>query len=76
MTPGRLPGQPRHDVRTFHRNGTRFFPPPPIKDEACSQALAAGQAMDLYNNDSPAFTSWVIENDLLREPFVVIDVGV
>jgi FkbM family methyltransferase len=32
--------------------------------------------MDLYNNDSPAFTSWVIENDLLKEPFVVIDVGV
>jgi FkbM family methyltransferase len=32
--------------------------------------------MDLYNNDSPVFTSWVIENDLLEEPFVVIDVGV
>jgi FkbM family methyltransferase len=32
--------------------------------------------MDLYNNDSPAFTTWVIENDLLAEPFVVIDVGV
>jgi FkbM family methyltransferase len=30
----------------------------------------------LYNNDSPAFTTWVIENDLLKEPFVVIDVGV
>jgi FkbM family methyltransferase len=30
----------------------------------------------LYDNDSPAFTSWVIENDLLEEPFVVIDVGV
>jgi FkbM family methyltransferase len=30
----------------------------------------------LYNNDSPAFTTWVIENDLLAEPFVVIDVGV
>src|SRR5258708_6502532 len=30
----------------------------------------------LYNNDSPAFTTWVIENDLLEEPFVVIDVGV
>src|SRR5262249_20137764 len=32
--------------------------------------------MDLYNNDSPAFTTWVIENNLLEEPFVVIDVGV
>jgi FkbM family methyltransferase len=30
----------------------------------------------LYNNDSPAFTTWVIENGLLKEPFVVIDVGV
>jgi FkbM family methyltransferase len=30
----------------------------------------------LYSNDSPAFTTWVIENDLLKEPFVVIDVGV
>jgi FkbM family methyltransferase len=30
----------------------------------------------LYNNDSPAFTTWVIENDLFEEPFVVIDVGV
>jgi FkbM family methyltransferase len=32
--------------------------------------------MDLYHNESPAFTAWVIENDLLEEPFVVIDVGV
>jgi hypothetical protein len=30
----------------------------------------------LYTNESPAFTTWVIENDLLEEPFVVIDVGV
>jgi FkbM family methyltransferase len=30
----------------------------------------------LYNNDSPTFTTWVIENDSLEEPFVVIDVGV
>jgi hypothetical protein len=30
----------------------------------------------LYNNDSPALTTWLIENDLLAEPFVVIDVGV
>jgi FkbM family methyltransferase len=30
----------------------------------------------LYNNDTPAFTTWVIENDLLEEPFVVIEVGV
>ena len=30
----------------------------------------------LYNNVSPAFTTWVIENDLFEEPFVVIDVGV
>jgi FkbM family methyltransferase len=36
----------------------------------------AEQAMDLYNNDLPAFTTWVIDNDLLEEPFVVIDVGV
>ena len=34
------------------------------------------QAMDLYNNDSSAFAIWVVENDLLAEPFVVIDVGV
>ena len=32
--------------------------------------------MDLYHNDSPAFTTWVIENDLLKEPLVVIDIGV
>jgi FkbM family methyltransferase len=32
--------------------------------------------MELYNNDTPGFTSWVIENGLLEEPFVVIDVGV
>jgi hypothetical protein len=32
--------------------------------------------MDLYNNDSSAFAIWVVENDLLAEPFVVIDVGV
>jgi FkbM family methyltransferase len=32
--------------------------------------------MDLYHNDSPAFTTWVIENGLLKEPFVVIDAGV
>ncbi len=30
----------------------------------------------LYTNDTPAFTTWVVENDLLKEPFVVIDVGV
>jgi FkbM family methyltransferase len=32
--------------------------------------------MDLYHHDQPPFTRWVIENDLLHEPFVVIDVGV
>jgi FkbM family methyltransferase len=32
--------------------------------------------MDLYHYDRPPFTRWVIENGLLREPFVVIDVGV
>jgi FkbM family methyltransferase len=32
--------------------------------------------MDLYHNGTPAFTTWVVENDLLKEPFVVIDVGV
>src|SRR6266487_4156369 len=47
------------------------------KHELARLASAAEQAMDqLYNNDSPAFTTWVIENDLLKEPFVVIDVGV
>jgi hypothetical protein len=30
----------------------------------------------LYTNESPAFTTWFVENDLLEEPFVVIDVGV
>jgi FkbM family methyltransferase len=30
----------------------------------------------LYNNESPAFTRWVVENDFLEEPFVVVDVGV
>jgi FkbM family methyltransferase len=38
--------------------------------------LGAGQAVELYNNDTPAFTAWVVENDLLEEPFVVVDVGV
>jgi FkbM family methyltransferase len=32
--------------------------------------------MDLYHNDQPAFTNWVIENSHLEAPFVVIDVGV
>jgi FkbM family methyltransferase len=32
--------------------------------------------MELYNNDTPGFTAWVVRNDLLEEPFVVIDVGV
>jgi FkbM family methyltransferase len=51
--------------------------PSRYKHELAWPAPAAEQAMDtLYNNDSPAFTTWVIENDLLEEPFVVIDVGV
>src|SRR5262245_3279182 len=32
--------------------------------------------MDLYYNEHPSFTRWVVANELLREPFVVIDVGV
>jgi FkbM family methyltransferase len=32
--------------------------------------------VDLYHHDQPSFTRWIIENGLLREPFVVIDVGV
>src|SRR5262245_1474180 len=32
--------------------------------------------MNLYNHEDPAFTRWVVANKLLREPFVVVDVGV
>ena len=32
--------------------------------------------MDLYHHDEPHFTRWVIGNDYLREPFIVVDVGV
>jgi FkbM family methyltransferase len=32
--------------------------------------------MDLYHNATPFFTHWVIRNDYLHEPFVIIDVGV
>jgi FkbM family methyltransferase len=32
--------------------------------------------MDLYHNATPFFTQWVIGNDYLHEPFVIIDVGV
>ena len=40
-------------------------------------ARGGSGAMDqLYNNDSPAFTTWVIENDLLKEPFVVTAPGI
>jgi FkbM family methyltransferase len=31
--------------------------------------------MDLYNHPNPAFTKWVVAERLLRELFVVIDVG-
>lgn len=31
--------------------------------------------MDLYWNPNPAFTMWVVEENILREPFVVVDVG-
>src|SRR5262245_21195001 len=31
--------------------------------------------MDLYHNATPFFTHWVIRNDYLHEPFVIIDVG-
>jgi FkbM family methyltransferase len=51
-------------------------PPRDNKHELACLASGAEQAMDLYNNDLPAFTTWVIENELLEEPFVVIDVGV
>ena len=32
--------------------------------------------MDLYNHEAPSFTAWVVANKLLREPLVVVDVGV
>jgi len=32
--------------------------------------------MDIYNHEAPAFTNWVIANNFLREPFVVVDIGV
>jgi len=32
--------------------------------------------MDLYHNATPYFTHWVMHNDYLHEPFVIIDVGV
>ena len=32
--------------------------------------------MDLYNHEAPAFTAWVVAFKLLREPFVIVDVGV
>jgi FkbM family methyltransferase len=32
--------------------------------------------MDLYNNEASVFTEWVVANKLLREPFVIVDVGV
>jgi FkbM family methyltransferase len=31
--------------------------------------------MDLYHHSSPPFTSWVLDNGLLHEKFVVIDIG-
>jgi FkbM family methyltransferase len=32
--------------------------------------------MDLYNNEASVFTEWVVANKLLREPFIIVDVGV
>jgi FkbM family methyltransferase len=32
--------------------------------------------VDLYHNPTPSFTQWVTEHGLLREPFVVVDIGV
>jgi FkbM family methyltransferase len=32
--------------------------------------------MDLYSNEAPFFTRWVVANEYLHEPFVVVDVGV
>jgi FkbM family methyltransferase len=34
-----------------------------------------GHPVDLYNHSNPPFTNWVIANGLLRENFVVIDIG-
>jgi FkbM family methyltransferase len=31
--------------------------------------------MDLYHHSSPPFTSWIIQNQLLHEKYVVIDIG-
>src|ERR1700731_2930824 len=31
--------------------------------------------LDLFENSSPSFTRWVIENGLLPSPFVVVDIG-
>jgi hypothetical protein len=58
--------------------GHTIVGPTVIKEDGGPAAFQSRwQAMDqLYNNDSPAFTTWVVENDLLKEPFVVIDVGV
>ena len=32
--------------------------------------------MDLFFNENPRFTKWLVASGGLREPFVVIDVGV
>jgi len=32
--------------------------------------------MDLCLNTNPQFTQWLVSSRLLREPFVVVDVGV
>ena len=32
--------------------------------------------MDLALNEQPDFTKWVVGEGLLREPFVLVDVGV
>lgn len=32
--------------------------------------------MDLYHNADPRFTKWLVRSGALREPFVVVDVGV
>jgi len=32
--------------------------------------------MELYDHQQPSFTRWVVTNKFLREPFVIIDVGV
>jgi hypothetical protein len=31
--------------------------------------------VDLYNHRNPLFTTWVVANGFLDEPFVILDIG-